>query len=213
MNKNNKIIFATKHQSPHDSHPLPFYTFDTSFKSSLFVCFLNCTLRAVPLSPPPFSTTPPSVSLSVCLFSLLSSPSLFLSLRTGSLQHTQVIVLFGGPQFEEAGPAVVKFEGSTLGSHGVWEHCHYCVEVSWVVSIGLCSPSSHANPWACCCSWPMRPSTRTGPTASCSSSASLGLLQPLDLGTAQRQLVEELFSLWTCNPLWKVCHLEDSTHH
>lgn len=163
-----------------------------------FFFFLNCTLRAVPLSPPSFSTTPPRVFLSVCLFDFLSSPSLFLSLRTGSLQHTQVIVLFGGSQFEEAGPAVVKFEESTLGSHGAGEHCHYCVEVSRVAVVAF-RPSSG--------SWTWRPCTRTGATATCSSSASLGLLQPLDLGTTHQQLVEELFSFWTWYPFWQVRYL------
>lgn len=163
-----------------------------------FFFFLNCTLRAVPLSPPSFSTTPPRVFLSVCLFDFLSSPSLFLSLRTGSLQHTQVIVLFGGSQFEEAGPAVVKFEESTLGSHGAGEHCHYCVEVSRVAVVAF-RPSGG--------SWTWRPCTRTGATATCSSSASLGLLQPLDLGTTHQQLVEELFSFWTWYPFWQVRYL------
>lgn len=139
---------------------------------------------------------------------LFSSPSLFLSLRTGPLQHTQVIVLFGGPQFEEAGPAVVKFEGSTLGSHGAWEHCHDRVEVSRIAAVAL-----RHGPRPGRGSWPRGPCTRTGATAACSSSASLGLLQPLDLGTTHRQLVEELFSIWTWNPLWQVCYLEYSTYH
>lgn len=159
-----------------------------------FFKFLNCTLRAVPLSPPSFSTTPLRVFLSVSLTFFLSAPSLFLSLRTGSLQHSQVIVLFGGPQFEEAGPAVVKFEGSTLGSHGAREHCHYCVQVGRVATVAL---PSRNGPGPSGGSWPRRPCTRTGAAAACSSSASLGLLQPLDLGTAHRQLVEELLSLWT----------------
>lgn len=149
-----------------------------------------------------------SLFLSVSFTFFLSSPSLFLSLRTGSLQHTQVIVLFGGPQFEEAGPAVVKFEGSTLGSHGAGEHCHYCVEVSRVVAIALCSP--HSGPGPSGGSWPRGTCAGTGAAA---SSASLGLLQPLDLGTAHRQLVEELLCFWTRNPLWQVCYLENSTHH
>lgn len=68
---NNKIIFATKHQPPHDSHPLPFYTFDTWFKSSFFfvflLFFLNLYTKSSPPQSSPFSTTPTSVSLSVCL--------------------------------------------------------------------------------------------------------------------------------------------------
>lgn len=37
--KNDKIMIATKHQPPHISHLLPFYTFDTSF-TQVFVFFL-----------------------------------------------------------------------------------------------------------------------------------------------------------------------------
>lgn len=91
------MIFATERQPPHDSHLFPFLhlTCHLTEVSIFFVLFLICTLGAVPLSPPSFSTTPPRVFLSVSDF--LSSTSLLCSLRTGSLQHTQVIVLFGGP--------------------------------------------------------------------------------------------------------------------
>lgn len=206
MNKNKQIIFSTKHQPPRDSHLRPFYTFDTLLNSSSFFCFV---FKFYTKSSPPQSSFlfhHSTKSLSLCLFCFLSffPPPLFLSLRTGSLQHTQVIVLFGGPQFEEACCAVVKFEGSTLGSHGAGEHCHYCVEMSRIVAVTLKSP---------CGSWPRRTCTRAGATASRSTSASLGLLQPLDLGTAQRQLVEELFRLWTGNPVWQVCYLKYTTHH
>jgi len=169
--------------------------------------FLNCTIRAVRLSSPSCSTTPPRVSLSVCLFhSVLPPPLSPPSLRAGPLQHAQVIVLFGGPQFEEAGSAVVKFEGSTLGGHGAGEHGHDSVEVSRVDSL-----PPHAGPEPGGGPGPCRPPPGTGATAP--SPASLGLLQPLDLGTAHGQLVEELLSLWSGDPLRQVRHLQDSTHH
>lgn len=200
--KNDKIIFATKHQPPHDSHRLPFYTFDTFLTQvfmGFFCLFFICTLGAVPPQTSFLSTTPPRVFLSVSDF--LSSTSDGFSLRTGSLQHTQVIVLFGGPQFEEAGPTVVKFEGSTLGSRGAGEHCHYCVEVSRVAAVALCSHGGSAR----------RPHYRTA--TALPSPASLGFLQPLNLGSAHRKLVKEFFSLGTRNPLWQVRYLKYATHN
>lgn len=134
-------------------------------------------------------------------------PPMFFSLRTGSLQHAQVIVLFGGPQFEEAGPAVVKFEGSTLGGCGAGEHCHHCVEVSRVAAVALCShdgsgPASSSTRWA---------HNRT--TTTLPPPASLGFLQPLNLGSTHRKLVEEFFSLRTRNPLRQVRYLKNPTHN
>lgn len=148
-----------------------------------FCWFFICTLGAVPPQTSFLSTTPPRVFLSVS--DLLSSTSDGFSLRTGSLQHTQVIVLFGSPQFEEAGPAVVEFEGSTLGSRGAGEHCHYCVEVSRVAAVTLCSHGGSTR----------RPHNRTA--TDLPSPASLGFLQPLNLGSAHRKLVKEFFSLRT----------------
>lgn len=184
----------------HTFFPFIHWTHHLTHQVFFFCCFV---LKLYTKSSPPqssflfhHSTKSLSFFLSLSL-SFFPPPLFFLSLRTGSLQHAQVIVLFCGPQFKEARRAVVKFEGSTLGGHGAREHCHYCVEVSWVVTVTLHSPCSHADPGPSRGSWPRRPCTRAGATASCSSSASLRLLQPLDFGTAQRQLVEELFSLWT----------------
>lgn len=189
--KNDKIIFATKHQPPHNSHLLPFYTFDTSFTQVfMFFClFFICTLEAVP--PQTSFLTPLHQESFFPSLTFHPPPLMGFSLRTGSLQHAQVVVLFGGPQFEEAGPAVVKFEGSTLGSRGAGEHCHYCVEVSRVAAVALCSHDG-SGPGS-----GSRRGAHNGTTTTLPSPASLGFLQPLNLGSTHRKLVEEFFSLWT----------------
>lgn len=149
-----------------------------------------CTLEAVPPQTSFLTTTPPRVCLSVSAVPSSTSGFSF-SLRTGSLQHAQVIVLFGGPQFEEAGPAVVKFEGSTLGSRGAGEHCHNCVEVSGVAAVALCSHDGSRPGGGSA----RRAHNRT--TTALPSPASLGFLQPLNFGSAHRKLVEEFLSLRT----------------
>ena len=72
-----------------------------------------------------------SLSLSLALSLSLSLSSL----GAGSLQHAQVIVLFGGAQLKQAASAVVEFEGSALGGHGVGEHGHHRVQVCRVVAV------------------------------------------------------------------------------
>lgn len=194
--KTKKMIKTNKsYLEPNTSH-LMFHTFFpfihlTHQRKFCFFLFLKLYTKS---SPPQSSFLSHHSTKSLCLSLSLSFHSL--SLRTGSLQHTQVIVLFGGPKFEETGPTVVKFEGSTLGSHSARKHSHYSVEVSRVTPIHL--HSSRSSSWG------------TRATGS-SSSASVRLLQPLDLGTTHRELVEELFSVWTWNPLWQVCYLQNST--
>lgn len=186
--KNDKIIFATKHQPPHNSHLLPFYTFDTSFTQVyVFLFVFHLYTRRSPSSDLlSYHHSTKSLFLSL---TLRPPPLMGFSLRTGPLQHTQVIVLFGSPQFEEAGPTVVKFEGSTLGRRCAGEHSHYCVEVSRVAAVALCSHDG---------SGPSSGSTRRAhhwTTTTLPSSASLGFLQPLNLGATHRKLVEEFFRL------------------
>lgn len=125
-----------------------------------------------------FPLTPSSPSCGLSL-----SPD---SLRARSLQHAQVVVLFGGAQFEQTPAAVVEFEGGALSRHGVGEHGHHGVEVSGVAGV---SPSAAGAP------------------------GTLRVLQPLDLGAAERELVKELLGLQTGNALGEVSHLQHPTHH
>lgn len=65
--KKDKIIFATKHQPPHNSHLLPFYTFDTSFTQvfMFFVFVFHLYTRSSSPQTSFLTTTPPRVFLSV----------------------------------------------------------------------------------------------------------------------------------------------------